>query len=55
VDFCGYSGNPINTNKTDCHDIVETLLKVGLNNITQTKPNALTTFKHPHGIRGGIQ
>ena len=26
------------TNKTDCHDIIEILLKVALNTINQTKP-----------------
>jgi hypothetical protein len=26
------------TNKTDCHDITEILLKVALNTINQTKP-----------------
>jgi hypothetical protein len=32
-------GTPVSsTNKTDHHDIVETLLKVPLNNINQTKP-----------------
>jgi len=32
--------------------MAETLLKVALNNITQTKPNALTTFPHPHRYQG---
>jgi hypothetical protein len=34
VVFFGYS-----TNKTDCHDITEILLKVALNTINQTKPS----------------
>jgi hypothetical protein len=33
-------GTPVSpTNKTDCHDITEILLKVALNTINQTKPN----------------
>jgi hypothetical protein len=33
------SGNPVSsTNKTDCHDITEILLKVALNTINQAKP-----------------
>ena len=35
--FFGYSSS--STNKTDCHDITEILLKVALNTIKQTKPN----------------
>ena len=35
VFFSGYSGS--STNKTDCHDITEILLKVALNTINQTK------------------
>jgi hypothetical protein len=34
VDFSGSSGS--STNKTDCHDITEILLKVSLNTINQT-------------------
>ena len=34
-------GPPVSTNKTDRHDITEILLKVGLNTISQTKPNGL--------------
>ncbi len=30
-----------NTNKTDCHDITEILLKVALNTINQAKPYLL--------------
>ena len=29
------------TNKTDCHDLTELLLKVALNTINQTKPDNL--------------
>jgi hypothetical protein len=32
------------TNQTDCHDITETLLKVTLNTINQTKPNPCVDF-----------
>ena len=33
-------GTPVYaTNKTDCHDITEILLKVALSTINQTKPN----------------
>ena len=35
-------GTPVSsTNKTDCHNITEILLKVALNTINQTKPNCL--------------
>jgi hypothetical protein len=34
------------TNKTDCHDITEILLKVVLNTINQTKPSDYLDF-HP--------
>ena len=36
VVFSGSSDSP--TNKTDCHNITEILLKVALNSINQTKP-----------------
>ena len=42
--FSGYSGSY--TNKTDCHDIVEILLKVALNTIT------LTLYKYSLFIHG---
>jgi len=36
------SGNPVtSTNKTDCHDITEILLKVALNTITLPHPQEL--------------
>jgi hypothetical protein len=36
------SGTPVSsTNKTDCHDITEILLKVALNTIKQTKPEII--------------
>jgi hypothetical protein len=37
---CGFfAGTPVSsTNKTDCYDITEKLLKVALNTINQTKP-----------------
>jgi hypothetical protein len=34
------------TNKTDCHDIAEILLKVVLNTINQTKPNPVPMFPY---------
>jgi hypothetical protein len=39
TDWCFFPGTPVSsTNKTDCHDIAEILLKVALNTIT---PNPL--------------
>jgi hypothetical protein len=32
------------TNKTDCHDIAEVLLKVALDTINQTKPKPIIGF-----------
>ena len=37
---------PATTNKTDCHDITEILVKVVLNTINQTKPSDYLDF-HP--------
>jgi hypothetical protein len=39
-----FSGTPVSsTNKTDCHDITEILLKVALNTINKTKPKPKTS------------
>jgi hypothetical protein len=35
-------GPPLSSNKTDCHDITEILLKVALNTIKQTNQNIST-------------
>ena len=41
-------GTPIfSTNKNDCHDITEILLKVALNTINQTKPIFFIFFRIP--------
>jgi hypothetical protein len=44
--FVGFSGTPVSsTNKTDCHDIIEILLKVALNIIIQAKSkNSKSTY-----------
>jgi hypothetical protein len=38
------------TNKTDCHDITEILLKVALNTINQHKPTRIRKSKNRHHI-----
>jgi hypothetical protein len=59
VVFSGYSGLP-NTNKTDCHDITEILLKMVLNIITLTLPlthsqiNIITLFLEVHPAKARL-
>jgi len=48
-------GPPVSsTNKTDCHDITERLLKVALNTINQTKPRMFFPFDFNGSLKNQV-